>query len=66
MSEQANRDGNRVTSVLFTGSDGGTYNLEGDETTGRIYVDIAGGGLSQIEGILRQKRGHLSKKRSES
>ena len=44
MAEQANRDQNFVTSVLFTGSDGGTYNLEGDEATGRIYVDIAGGG----------------------
>lgn len=43
MAEQANRDQNHVTSVLFTGSDGGTYNLEGDENTGRIYVDLASG-----------------------
>ncbi len=40
---EAKRDQNHITSTLFTGSDGLTYNLEGDKTTGRIYVDIAGG-----------------------
>lgn len=43
MSEQAIRDENRVTAMLFKGSDGGTYNAEGDEVTGRLYVDIPGG-----------------------
>ncbi len=43
MAEQALRDQNFVTSVLFEGSDGGTYRLKGDQITGRIYVDVAGG-----------------------
>lgn len=40
---QAKRDANFVTSTLLVGSDGATFNWQGDETTGRAYVDIAGG-----------------------
>lgn len=29
--------------MLFVGSDGLTYNVKGDELTGRLYVDMAGG-----------------------
>lgn len=43
MSEQAARDQNHVTSMLFVGSDGGTYNATGDEITGRLNVDMIGG-----------------------
>lgn len=43
MAEQAVRDQNHVTSTLFVGSDGGTYNLQGNEATGRIYTTTAGG-----------------------
>jgi hypothetical protein len=43
MSEQAIRDQNRVTAMLFKGSDGGTYNVQGDELTGRLLVDSNGG-----------------------
>lgn len=43
MAEQAKRDQNHVTSMLFVGSDGGTYNLRGNEATGRIYTTTAGG-----------------------
>jgi len=43
MAEQAKRDQNFVTSMLFVGTDGGTYNVHGDELTGRLYVDVAGG-----------------------
>ena len=43
MAEQAKRDQNHVTSTLFVGSDGGTYNLQGNEATGRIYTTTAGG-----------------------
>jgi len=39
----AKRDANHVTSMLFVGSDGLTYNLEGDEATGRIYTTTVGG-----------------------
>jgi len=41
--EQAPRDENSVPSMLFKGSDGFTHPVEGDETTGRLYVDIPGG-----------------------
>lgn len=41
--EQAKRDQNFVTSTLFVGSDGLTYNLQGNEATGRIYTTSAGG-----------------------
>ncbi len=41
--EQAKRDQNFVTSTLLVGSTGETFNWEGDETTGRAYVDLAGG-----------------------
>lgn len=40
---EAKRDQNHVTSILFEGSDGLTYNAKGDELTGRLYVDLAGG-----------------------
>jgi len=43
MSEQASRDQNFVTSMLFVGTDGGTYNVHGDQSTGRLFVDVAGG-----------------------
>lgn len=43
MAEQAKRDQNFVTSMLFVGSDGATYNLHGNEATGRIYTTSAGG-----------------------
>lgn len=39
---EAIRDQNHVTAMLFMGSDGLTYNVEGDEVTGRIYVDLGG------------------------
>lgn len=42
--EQAPRDGNFVPATLFTGSDGATHPWQGDEATGRAYVDLAGGG----------------------
>lgn len=37
---QAPRDQNFVTGMLFKGSDGLTYPVEGDKDTGRIYVDL--------------------------
>lgn len=40
---QAPRDENFVPATLLVGSDGETFAWEGDETTGRAYVDIAGG-----------------------
>jgi hypothetical protein len=40
---QAPRDENFVPSMLFVGSDGETYPVEGDKDTGRIYVDLAVG-----------------------
>lgn len=40
---EAKRDQNFVTSMLFVGSDGLTYNAEGDKDTGRLYVDLPGG-----------------------
>lgn len=43
MAEQAKRDQNHVTTMLFVGSDGGTYNAQGDENTGRLKVDSASG-----------------------
>lgn len=43
MAEQAVRDQNYVTTMLFKGSDGATYNATGDELTGRLFVDLAGG-----------------------
>jgi hypothetical protein len=39
----APRDPNHVPSILFKGSDGLTYPVKGDEVTGRLYVDSAGG-----------------------
>lgn len=39
---EAKRDQNYVTSMLFVGSDGLTYNAQGDELTGRLKVDLAG------------------------
>lgn len=41
--ENAERDNNYVTSVLFKGSDGDAHPVKGDEATGRMYVDLAGG-----------------------
>lgn len=57
MGEEAKRDQNHVTSMLFVGSDGATYNVKGDKDTGRLYVDVAGGSgtvtsLSAGTGIL--------------
>lgn len=46
MAENAKRDENHVTSILFVGSDGLTYQAKGDEVTGRLYVDMAGGGMT--------------------
>lgn len=40
---QAPRDDNFVPATLFVGSDGETYAWEGDEATGRAYVDLPGG-----------------------
>jgi len=40
---QAPRDENRITTMLFVGSDGETYPAEGDESTGRLKVDASGG-----------------------
>lgn len=40
---QAKRDENFVTSTLFVGGDGLTYPWEGDEATGRAFVDLPGG-----------------------
>jgi hypothetical protein len=40
---QAPRDENFVPAMLFVGSDGETYPVEGDEATGRLFVDVAGG-----------------------
>ncbi len=42
MAEQAIRDQNHVTAMLFKGSDGATYNAQGDQATGRLKVDLAG------------------------
>lgn len=39
----AKRDQNYVTSMLFVGTDGIVAPAKGDETTGRLYVDLAGG-----------------------
>lgn len=57
MAEQAVRDQNHVTAMLFKGSDGGTYNTQGDELTGRLKVDLAGSigtvtSITQGTGIL--------------
>jgi hypothetical protein len=38
--ENAKRDDNRIPVMLFLGSDGNSYQVKGDEVTGRIYVDI--------------------------
>lgn len=43
MADIAQRDQNHVTSMLFVGADGGVYNAKGDQVTGRLYVDLAGG-----------------------
>lgn len=41
---QAKRDQNNVPAMLFVGSDNTTtYNVKGDEVTGRVYVDLPGG-----------------------
>lgn len=40
---QAARDENFVTSTLLVGSTGETFPWEGDETTGRAFVDMPGG-----------------------
>lgn len=45
---EASRDQNHVTAMLFVGSDGLTYNAEGDEATGRLKVDNAGGGEGTV------------------
>lgn len=50
-SNNAKRDGNHVTSMLFVGSDGLTYNAEGDENTGRLKVDNAGGGAGTVTDV---------------
>jgi hypothetical protein len=39
---EAPRDENRVTAMLFKGSDGLTYPATGDENTGRLKVDLSG------------------------
>jgi hypothetical protein len=46
----AKRDGNFVTSVLFVGSDGLTYPVQGDETTGRLKVDASGSASGDVTG----------------
>ena len=48
MAEQAIRDQNHVTAMLFKGSDGATYNAQGDEATGRLKVDNSGGGSGTV------------------
>jgi len=48
---QAPRDENFVPSLLFVGSDGETYPVEGDEVTGRIYVDVPGGGSGTVTSV---------------
>lgn len=48
---QAPRDDNFVPAMLFVGSDGETYPVEGDETTGRIYVDVPGGGSGTVTSV---------------
>ncbi len=40
---EAERDQNHVTSMLFVGTNGVTAPAKGDQTTGRLYVDLAGG-----------------------
>lgn len=45
---QAKRDENFVTSTLLIGSTGETFPWEGDETTGRAYVDIPGAGSGTV------------------
>lgn len=40
---QAPRDENFVPAMLFMGSDGETYPVEGSEITGRLFVDVPGG-----------------------
>jgi len=47
----AKRDQNHVTSMLFVGSDGLTYPVEGDEATGRILVDNSGGGSGTVTSV---------------
>lgn len=47
----AKRDGNYVTSMLFKGSDGLTYPVKGDEITGRLLVDNAGGGTGTVTSV---------------
>lgn len=48
---QAARDENFVTSTLLVGSTGDTFAWEGDETTGRAYVDIPGGGSGTVTSV---------------
>lgn len=46
--EDAKRDSNYVTSMLFVGTDGFTHPAEGDEVTGRLLVDNVGGVATEI------------------
>lgn len=48
---QAARDENFVTSTLLVGSTGETFAWEGDEATGRAYVDIPGGGSGTVTSV---------------
>lgn len=48
---QAARDENFVTSTLLVGSTGDTFAWEGDETTGRAYVDIPGAGSGTVTSV---------------
>ncbi len=48
---QAKRDENFVTSTLLVGSTGETFPWEGDETTGRAYVDIPGAGSGTVTSV---------------
>lgn len=48
---EAIRDQNHVTAMLFKGSDGLTYNATGDEVTGRLKVDISGGGSGTVTSV---------------
>lgn len=49
--EQAIRDQNHVTAMLFKGSDGATYNAQGDEITGRLYVDLNGASVGTVTSV---------------
>ena len=47
----AKRDGNYITSMLLEGTDGLTYNAQIDEVTGRLLVDMAGGGSGTVTDV---------------